>query len=272
MRSAANGYGVVTKTKQKFTSKQRDDETGLDFFEARHYSSTQGRFTTPDEFAGGPTELFVAVAAHNPTFYAELAEPQSLNKYTYCLNNPYKFVDPDGHQAVVADFLNQAGQEALRAGPYGQAVARGLFAAGAAATIIANTDWGKVKKDIKEGIASGGACQSFEDCSNIQQMMMMEAQNQKAKEAGTNQEGGQNANQSQPANSGKKPADSSKNEKHGDDGRAKAKAEKSAADLKAQITPGMPRKERIKIENKIKRINLNADRADKGTEDGRRGR
>jgi RHS repeat-associated protein len=89
----------------KFGSKERDSETGLDFFEARYFSSTQGRFTSPDEFTGGPTELFAEVAAHNPTFYADIVDPQSLNKYGYCLNNPFKFVDPDGHQARVSDVL-----------------------------------------------------------------------------------------------------------------------------------------------------------------------
>jgi RHS repeat-associated protein len=65
---------------------------GLDYFLARYYSSTQGRFTSPDEFAGGPRELFVfaAEASANPTFYADLANPQSLNKYSYGLNNPLR--------------------------------------------------------------------------------------------------------------------------------------------------------------------------------------
>lgn len=40
------------------TLKERDNETGLDYFLARYYSSTQGRFTSPDEFSGGPDELY----------------------------------------------------------------------------------------------------------------------------------------------------------------------------------------------------------------------
>jgi RHS repeat-associated protein len=44
--------------RQKFTSKERDNETGLDYFLSRYYSSTQGRFTSPDEFTGGPDELY----------------------------------------------------------------------------------------------------------------------------------------------------------------------------------------------------------------------
>ncbi len=104
IRTAAQGYPPPDdKIRQKFTGKERDVETGLDYFEARYFSSVQGRFSSPDEFTGGPTELFAEVAAHNPTFYADIAEPQSLNKYVYCLNNPYKFVDPDGHQATLAD-------------------------------------------------------------------------------------------------------------------------------------------------------------------------
>jgi RHS repeat-associated protein len=80
--------------------KERDSETGLDYFLARYYSSTQGQFTSPDEFTGGPDELFTFAddASNNPTFYADLTNPQSLNKYQYAYGNLLRFVDSDGHE------------------------------------------------------------------------------------------------------------------------------------------------------------------------------
>jgi RHS repeat-associated protein len=71
----------------KFTGKERDSESGLDYFGARHYSSALGRFMVPD-WAGKPTNV--------P--YANFGNPQSLNLYSYVEDNPTTFGDPDGHQ------------------------------------------------------------------------------------------------------------------------------------------------------------------------------
>jgi len=57
-RTAAQGYSASDGVRQHFTQKERDNETGLDYFLARYYSSTQGRFTSPDEFTGGPQEVY----------------------------------------------------------------------------------------------------------------------------------------------------------------------------------------------------------------------
>jgi RHS repeat-associated protein len=62
------------------TQKERDNETGLDYFGARYYASTQGRFTSPDPGNAGADE----------------GDPQSWNGYAYSLNNPLRFIDPDG--------------------------------------------------------------------------------------------------------------------------------------------------------------------------------
>jgi RHS repeat-associated protein len=116
-RAAEQGYASHTQQdgqRKQFGSKERDIETGLDYFLARYYSSAQGRFTSPDEFAGGPVELFTFAdaASANPTFYADLTNPQSLNKYQYTYNNPLSYTDSDGHcPECPAYWLNSKIQE-----------------------------------------------------------------------------------------------------------------------------------------------------------------
>jgi RHS repeat-associated protein len=70
----------------KFTGKERDSETGLDYFGARYYSNGLGRFITPD---------WSAVPI--PVPYADVTDPQSLNQYSYVRNIPTVNVDADGH-------------------------------------------------------------------------------------------------------------------------------------------------------------------------------
>src|SRR6185437_5268487 len=70
----------------QFTGKLFDPETNLSYFGARYYSPSLGRFLTPD-WSATPEAV--------P--YADLANPQSLNLYSYVLNNPVSATDPDGH-------------------------------------------------------------------------------------------------------------------------------------------------------------------------------
>jgi RHS repeat-associated protein len=68
-------------SKKRFTSYDRSDTTGLDYAVNRFYSPQQGRFTQVDPIGMGSTEL---------------ANPQSLNLYSYIENDPVISDDPSG--------------------------------------------------------------------------------------------------------------------------------------------------------------------------------
>ena len=61
---------------------QYDKETGLYYLNSRYYDPIIARFLSEDTFAGNPND------------------PLSLNLYTYCKNDPIKYVDPSGHVTV----------------------------------------------------------------------------------------------------------------------------------------------------------------------------
>ena len=68
----------ATANRYKFTGKERDTESGLDYFGARYYASSMGRFMSPDW-----------AAKAEPVPYAKCwTDPQSLNLYSYVRNNP----------------------------------------------------------------------------------------------------------------------------------------------------------------------------------------
>nr|WP_242618417.1 RHS repeat-associated core domain-containing protein [Edaphobacter modestus] len=87
-----NPAQTITSPEHFFTAKERDSESGLDYFGARHYSSTMGRFLTPD-YSNEPEAV--------P--FSDLSNPQSLNLYGYVQNNPLSNVDVDGHSVRCSD-------------------------------------------------------------------------------------------------------------------------------------------------------------------------
>ncbi|HTE39839.1 MAG TPA: RHS repeat-associated core domain-containing protein [Steroidobacteraceae bacterium] len=65
-----------------FTGKPQDASTGLSYMGARYYDPTLGRFSSMDPSAFDEQDL------------------HTLNRYAYANNNPYKYVDPDGRDAL----------------------------------------------------------------------------------------------------------------------------------------------------------------------------
>ncbi len=79
-RTSSLNYDNQSETRKGYTGYEKDDESGLDFAQARYYNSKHGRFTSVDPL----------------TASANVKNPQTFNRYSYVLNSPYKFTDPLG--------------------------------------------------------------------------------------------------------------------------------------------------------------------------------
>jgi RHS repeat-associated protein len=84
--------------KHKFTGQERDDETGLYYYGARYYDPQLGRFISADSIVQAPFD------------------PQTLNRYSYCRNNPIIYSDPSGHDFGLTAILIGAAFGALSSG------------------------------------------------------------------------------------------------------------------------------------------------------------
>jgi RHS repeat-associated protein len=89
---------VADGVRQQFGSKERDSETGLDFFGARYFSSVQGRFTSPDDFLNDTHPV----------------DPASWNLYTYVRNNPLAYVDPDGEEVYSTNLTDDEKKKLIK--------------------------------------------------------------------------------------------------------------------------------------------------------------
>ena len=81
LNESAPAGGTVGGTNKRFTSYDRSITTGLDYAVNRHYDSQQGRFTQVDPAGMDATSL---------------SNPQTLNLYAYCANDPVNNLDPSG--------------------------------------------------------------------------------------------------------------------------------------------------------------------------------
>ena len=77
----------------RYCGEYYDSETGTVYLRARYYNPSIGRFISRDSYAG------------------KSSDPLSLNRYTYCSNNPVFYVDPCGNYGVViyGTYPNESG-------------------------------------------------------------------------------------------------------------------------------------------------------------------
>jgi RHS repeat-associated protein len=120
-------FGGTDGVEEKFTGKERDAETGLDYFGARYFSSAQGRFTSAD-WSGTP----------EPVPYANLLDPQTLNLYAYVRDNPLSRPDLDGHSDYIWQKLKN---EVSGKGWKTDAQVKGLSVAQTAESHVGSMDW-----------------------------------------------------------------------------------------------------------------------------------
>ncbi|MBN2074578.1 MAG: RHS repeat-associated core domain-containing protein [Dehalococcoidales bacterium] len=103
-------FGVCRNSPENFPTDrlftgQRLDDTGLYYYGARYYDASMGRFISADTIIPNP------------------ANPQSFNRYSYCLNNPLKYIDPSGHDVLISGVDVEDIDAALASGDYMRLVA-----------------------------------------------------------------------------------------------------------------------------------------------------
>lgn len=110
--------------KHKFTGQELDGETGLYYYGARYYDPEIGRFISADSIV--------------PDF----SDPQSLNRYSYCRNNPVILTDPSGNIFIIDDIIIAAVTYVVaNAAVIAEGAAIGAAIGGASAAVTGGNVW-----------------------------------------------------------------------------------------------------------------------------------
>lgn len=91
-------------TNYRYTG-QELDPTGLYYYGQRYYDPNTGRFTQPDPLQNYLTDPQKLKQTTGQDLQKFLENPQNLNPYSYVQNNPVKYVDPTGEQAVPVQWV-----------------------------------------------------------------------------------------------------------------------------------------------------------------------
>ena len=96
--------------RKKFTGYERDNETNLDFAQARMYGNSHGRFASPDPY----NVILEKERGEDEDERADIligfiSNPQRWNMYVYVVNNPLAFTDPDGQNPRTINVFLETG-------------------------------------------------------------------------------------------------------------------------------------------------------------------
>ena len=87
-RTSGLGYVGADEVRKGYTGYEKDNESGLDFAQARYYNSSHGRYTSVDPL----------------TASSQTDNPQTFNRYSYVVNDPLNLVDPSGLSPCSAEY------------------------------------------------------------------------------------------------------------------------------------------------------------------------
>jgi RHS repeat-associated protein len=125
----------------KFTSKERDSESQLDYFGARYYSNLMGRFSSRD-----------------PKMISKqrVLDPQQWNMYSYARNNPQVYVDPDGRELKII-IVNSSNNSDSVARQVGDRIASSVSKAGVKNVTVEvshSPTWSSIKSELSTHVHS----------------------------------------------------------------------------------------------------------------------
>ena len=141
-------FAGYTGTSYMFTDQENDIETGLYNYNARMYDPIIGVFTSADPVV--------------PNW----KDPQTLNRYAYCINNPLMYVDPSGNFFLIDDILIGAAigaviggvTAAITGGDIGMGILTGAIGGaffGAAGGIIEHYGFEAAQQALLHAVAGG---------------------------------------------------------------------------------------------------------------------
>ena len=244
----------IWNTPYLFNAKEFDEETGLYYYGARYYDPKLSLWISVDP-----------LATYDPIMNSEhyldgehnlgIFNSYNLNPYAYCYQMPIKLYDSNGKQAWAQGIITWIGLDTATPEPTdilpAKWVAYAVIGAVATTAIIIHesTD---VNNDNQQIIVPYNSKIKDDSKSQVR-----------------NNERRNNDDSSKIQKSGKKPSNSGKNERHGDNGRAKSKAEKQIQDLEKQLNNNISKKEKAKIQRKINNIRRTAEGKKHGEEHSR---